>query len=355
MTPRQRWIATFEGRQTDRVTTDYWGTAEATAKLNTATGLQDDAMWRHLDVDLIKHVGARKFREGHPLIAHADQWGVVFRKMEYGTGDYNEVDVSPLAGAESVRDVENFAWPKVEDHDFSPVAEAVAKDDGYRFIRGGAYEPFLIYCAMRGMEQAFSDMVEKPEIAEAALAKLFDFHYEYNRRVFEAGAGKIQMFYLAEDLGGQHGPLFSLEMYRRFLRPGQQKMAALAHQYGAKVFYHTDGAARVFLKDLIEVVQIDLLNPLQWRCSGMELPELVRDFAAHVVFHGGIDNQQTLPFGTEAAVREEVRWVGSIMRQNKARWVCAPCHNIQSVSSVANVLALYDEAHQLEPWDSCRS
>ena len=34
--------------------------------------------------------------------------------------------------------------------------------------------------------------------------------------------------------------------------------------------YHTDGAARMFLPDLIDRVGIEILNPIQWRCPGMD-------------------------------------------------------------------------------------
>jgi uroporphyrinogen decarboxylase len=197
------------------------------------------------------------------------------------------------------------------------------------------------------MEQAYEDLIVSPEIADAIMGHLFDFHYELMRRIFEAGGGKIDLTYLAEDLGGQNGPLMSLELYRRFLRPGQKKMADLARSFGIHVFYHTDGAARMFLPDLIDVVGIEVLNPLQWRCPGMELAGLVRDFGRRVAFHGGIDNQQTLPFGTVEDVRREVREVGRVMAG--ARWICAPCHNIQAVSPVENVLAMYEEAARLKP------
>ena len=43
---------------------------------------------------------------------------------------------------------------------------------------------------------------------------------------------------------------------------------------------------------------IDILNPIQWRSPGMERDELKTDFGDQVVFHGGVDNQQTLAFGT---------------------------------------------------------
>ncbi len=344
MTPRERWLATLEGRPVDRLATDYWGTPEITAKIEAETGLAGDALWDHLGVDRLRALGPRSRISHHPDDPQANIWGIRHRRVDYGTGTYDEAVHHPLARVESVRDLDDFRWPRPEDMDVDGIREALASDDGTRLVRAGHYEPFLLYCGMRGMEQAYVDLIESPDLAEAILDRIFRFHFEVNRRIFEAGEGRIDLFYLAEDLGGQHGPLFSLDTYRRFLRPGQKRMAELAHSFGVRVFYHTDGAARPFLPDLIEEVGIDILNPLQWRCPGMDLPELVRDFAAHIAFHGGIDNQHTLPFATEAEVRAQVRWCADIMARHRARWICAPCHNIQSVTPVANVLAMYDEA-----------
>lgn len=366
MTSRERWLATLAGEEVDRVATDYWATEEFTAKLAAAVSPgaaggvagggseRGEALWRKLGVDLLQTLGPRRLVRGHADDPEASMWGVRYRRVAYGSGEgagaYMETCHAPLAHVESVRDVENFRWPSPDEFDYTVVREAAAGADGYRAIRAGSYEPFLLYCAMRGMEQAYEDLLVNPEIAEAILGKLFAFFYEHNRRILDAaGAGRVDLFYLAEDLGGQHGPLFGLETYRRFLLPGQREMAALAHRYGARVFYHTDGAARVFLPDLIEEVGIDVLNPLQWRCPTMELEALVRDFGGHIAFHGGVDNQQTLPFGTPAEVREQVRWIAEIMGKYGARWICAPCHNIQAVSPVENVLALYEEAMAVRP------
>ena len=113
-------------------------------------------------------------------------------------------------------------------------------------------------------------------------------------------------------------------MNRRFLLPNQIKMADLARSYGVHVMYHTDGAARAFLPDLIDRVGIEILNPIQWRCPGMEREKLAADFGSRIIFHGSIDNQQTLPFGTVGDVVGEVRESLNIYRD--VRWICAPCH-----------------------------
>jgi uroporphyrinogen decarboxylase len=122
-------------------------------------------------------------------------------------------------------------------------------------------------------------------------------------------------------------------------------MAELARSCGVHVMYHTDGAARPFLPDLIDRVGIEILNPIQWRCPGMERERLVADFGGRVVFHGSIDNQQTLAFGTPDDVAAEVRESIAIYRD--ARWICAPCHNLQPVTSTEKIVALYDTIHEL--------
>ena len=61
------------------------------------------------------------------------------------------------------------------------------------------------------------------------------------------------------------------------------------------------------MPDLIDRVGIEILNPIQWRCPGMERERLVADFGRRIIFHGSIDNQQTLPFGTVDDVVGEVR------------------------------------------------
>ena len=111
-------------------------------------------------------------------------------------------------------------------------------------------------------------------------------------------------------------------MYRRFLLPNQVKMADLARSHGIHVVYHTDGAARIFLPDLIDCVGIEILNPIQWRCPGMERERLVADFGGKIIFHGSIDNQRTLPFGTADDVAREVRESLDIYRN--ARWILRP-------------------------------
>jgi uroporphyrinogen decarboxylase len=339
MTPRERWLALLAGKMPDRTATDYQATDEVTERLRRDLDCADnESLYRKLGIDARRMIEP-VWRRPADLPAQADMWGIVYRSVSYGSGAYLEPHVLPLAGAQNVAEIHAHRWPSCDDFDYAAVTRAVERDDGYRPLHSGCYEPFLLYGYLRGLETSLEDLALRPEMADAILGHIFDFFIEHHRRSFEAGRGRIDLTYVAEDLGSQTGPLMSLGMYRRFLLPNQIKMADLARSFGVHVMYHTDGAARTFLPDLIDRVGIEILNPIQWRATGMEREGLVADFGGRIIFHGSIDNQQTLPFGTVDEVIREVRESVAIYRS--ARWICAPCHNLQPVSPTANIVAMY--------------
>jgi uroporphyrinogen decarboxylase len=345
MTPRERWLALLAGKQADRIPADYQATPEVTSRLLEDLRCADEAaLWRKLGIDKREYVEPKWKLAHHPEIPGGDLWGVRYRRIDYGAGVYDEPNHHPLAAADTVADVHRHRWPSPDDFDYGAITRAVEEDHGEYPLHAGWYEPFLLYGRMRGLQRAFEDLALRPQIADAVLGRLFDFHYEHHRRIFEAGRGRIDTTWVAEDLGSQTGPLMSLAMYRRFLLPNQIKMADLARSYGVHVMYHTDGAARMFLPDLLDKVGIEVLNPVQWRCPGMEREGLVRDFGCRLVFHGSIDNQQTLAFGSVDDVVREVRQSVAIYRG--ARWICAPCHNIQPITPTENIVAMYEALRQ---------
>jgi uroporphyrinogen decarboxylase len=175
------------------------------------------------------------------------------------------------------------------------------------------------------------------------LDKLFDLAYENTRRIYEQIPGRVTFSYIAEDLGSQTSLLFSPETIRTVFFPRMKRMMDLAHEAGVYVFTHSDGSIREIIPDLI-ALGIDLLNPIQWRCKGMERQALKRDFGEQVIFHGGVDNQVTLAFGTPDDVRREVQDNIDILGQNGG-YILAPCHNIQEISPPENIVALYEAGY----------
>ena len=345
MTPKERWRAIFEGERPDRIPTDYWATDEVTARLLRDLGCSTtEELYTRLHIDGLVTIDPPRSDEHKAGNPGADLWGLRRRLVGYEGGSYDEFDNHPLAHMTCVDELDAYAWPSADDHDYDAFRDMLSRAPAHRMIRSGNFEPFLLYCAMRGLEQAMMDLAAEPDFVTAALDHMFGYYFALAERTFEEGKGRIGVTYIAEDLGGQTSLLMSLPQIRRFFLPNQKKMADLARSYGIHVFYHTDGAVRPVIPDLLDVTGIELLNPIQWRCPGMEREGLVRDFGKRVVFHGAMDNQQTLPFGSAGDVRREVLQNIEIFRS--ARWVCAPCHNLQPVTPTLNIVRMYDTIHE---------
>jgi len=83
------------------------------------------------------------------------------------------------------------------------------------------------------------------------------------------------------------------------------------------------------------------LNPIQWSCGDWDLAELKRMYGKDVCFHSAVDNQYTLPFGTPVDVQKEVRHLIETLASDGTGFILGPCHNLQSNTSVENILVLY--------------
>lgn len=322
---------------------DYWATEEATQKLMAYLGCDtEDEMYAKLHIDKVVTVGPRYV--GPPIPKDQDVYGARYRRVDYGTGVYTECIYHPLAQYETVEEIkENFVWPSPDWYDYSVIPDQIKGKEDYP-IRGGGSEPFLVYCHLRGQEQAFMDLILNPEMVHYCLDQLFDFCYENTRRIYEQIPGKVMLTYVAEDMGSQESLLFSPAQIHEFLIPRMKRIIDLAHEAGAYVFHHSDGAIRPIIPDMIDA-GIDILNPIQWRCRGMEREGLKRDFGDKLVFHGGVDNQQTLVFGSVDDVRQEVADNIRILGKGGG-YILAPCHNIQAVSPPENIAAMYEAGYE---------
>jgi uroporphyrinogen decarboxylase len=341
MTPKERWLAVLQRKQPDRLPMDYWATKETTRKLlkhlGCATAWQ---MYKRLHIDRVfsvtpKYVGPR-------LKRNHDIYGRRYKKISYsgGAGAYRECVYHPLEKYHTVEEIErNYTWPTADWFDYSEIPQQAKYKARYP-IQGGGSEPFLIYKDLRGMEQAYMDMALNPELVHYCLDKLFDFCYQNTLRIYEQLPGQVMLSYIAEDFGGQETLLFSASMIREYFIPRMKRMIDLAHSAGVYAFFHSDGAIRSILPDMIGA-GIDVLNPIQWRCNGMERAALKHDFGDQVIFHGGMDNQHTLPFGSVADVRQEV--IDNIEKLGKSGgYILAPCHNIQVITPPENIVTMYE-------------
>ena len=149
----------------------------------------------------------------------------------------------------------------------------------------------------------------EPRLADEVSERILAGKLAFYDRVFEETGDLLDVVCEADDLGTQRGPLISPETYRKRIKPFQARLFAHIRRKapGVKIFYHSCGAVAEFIPDLIEM-GVDALNPVQVSAAGMEPLALKREYGREIAFWGGgIDTQRTLPRGTPAQVREEVR------------------------------------------------
>lgn len=105
------------------------------------------------------------------------------------------------------------------------------------------------------------------------------------------------------------------------------------------------------IEDFIDA-GFDILNPVQCSASNMDPQELKLRFGDRITFWGGgIETQNTLPFGTPDEVREEVRDRIQTFGQGGG-FVFSAVHNIQPQTPVENLLAVYRAIHEFGGYSS---
>ncbi len=343
MTSRERWLEVLHRRKPDRLPTFLTATPEALVNLYRYLQVPDyEAACRKLDIDLCLWVEPRY--AGPKLAPNTTVFGAHYQDIAYNGGVYTGldgvVDHHPLARYKTVEEIEaHYTWPSADWWDFSHLAKEIRGKEDWVIIGGGS-EPFMDYKEqLRGTEQAFIDLYDNPEIVHYCLGKLYDLCYEKTQRLYEAIPGRVLVSWVAEDMGTQESLLYSPQHIRQYFLPHMKRMISLAHEAGAFVFHHSDGAVRPIIPDMIRL-GIDVLNPIQWRCQGMDRQGLADDFGKQVIFHGAIDNQYTLAFGSEQEIREEVFENVRVLGAYNG-YLPGPCHNIQVTSSPQNMVAMY--------------
>lgn len=352
MTARERILATLHRQPVDRLPVDLWHTPEIAAALRQHCGVTDDfAMWQALGLDKIvwafmdyrTDVGERAGAQsgaGAESGGSRTLWGVPLREIQAGAAHYAEFGAAPLLGFDTPAALADYPWwPQLERFDYAG-ATAQARHAAQEFAVIGPWVSCLeIYCQLRGLEQAMLDVAESPELVDAILDRVEAIQTEMMQRFFAQARAHLDLVFISDDVGGQQSLLISPAAWERHLQPRLRRWCDLIHAHGLQVFYHTDGAARPLLKPILDC-GVDVLNPIQHACPGMDMAELKQAFGHRVIFHGGVDNQSVLPRGTVAAVRAETRRCLATLGAGREGFICCSCHNVQPGTPLENILAM---------------
>ncbi len=296
-----------------------------------------------------------RFREKGGYESFIDEWGIGWRKPKDG-GFYYDMYHHPLAAASSLDEFRTYPFPDpLDDQRFVTLreqAEAAVARGKAAVLAGPSAGIAEVYSWLRGYEQYYIDLALNPDYVACMLDRLVDYKCAFWERALDEVGDLVDVVVEADDLAGQKRLLMAPTTYRRLIKPRHRRLFSfIKEQAPVKLFYHSCGAVRPLIPDLIEA-GIDILNPVQISAEGMDLGELKQKYGQDLVFWGGgVDTQRILNTGTPKAVKESVRRNIQALVPGGG-FVFAAVHDIQSDVPPENIVAMWEAWNEYGVYES---
>ncbi|MGC9347238.1 MAG: uroporphyrinogen decarboxylase family protein [Anaerolineae bacterium] len=201
---------------------------------------------------------------------------------------------------------------------------------------------------IRDVEEWYISTVTRRDYVKSIFEHQCEIGIENLARIYEVVGDRVAaVLVTGTDFGTQRGPFISLKAYRELYQPFHTRVNEWIHENtNWQSFIHSCGSVWKLIPAFIEA-GFDILNPVQCSAADMDPERLKATFGDQVTFWGGgVDTQKTLPFGTPEEVREEVAERVRIFGTGGG-FVFNTIHNVQPMSPVENVLAMYKTVREV--------
>jgi len=265
-----------------------------------------------------------------------DFWDIEWVKK----GAFNQIIKHPLIYADEDK-ISAYEFPHNKVNELTDNLCVLESKSSEYFI-GCDISPclFEMYNRLRGMENALMDIVLYPEMFATIMEKCTD----HSLALAKNSSNRLSLDWLwtGDDVGGQNAMMMSPKCWRERIKPQLERIFRFGKQQGLWVAYHSCGSIRDIIPDLIEI-GLDVLNPIQCNCPGMDPSDLKKEFGDSLTFMGGVDTQDLLPNGTEHEVQREVSKLLDRVAHGGG-YILAASHTIPPETPLDNIFALYSVA-----------
>ncbi len=347
-------LSTMEGKSEEKLL-DFLGYKKEKPEeklLFGKTKKLDERILKHFDVDT-RSVGTIMTPEDslfqkisdHEYI---DEWGI----RRVFTGLYWEAVNTPLKDA-TVEELESYRFPNPnsisgEELDrYEREARRLYEETDYVICgEHPVYGVFELGCWMCGFDDFLYRLAAEPEFVEV----FFDKVLSYQKRVIELYYGKIGKYIhytsSGDDFATQNGPFISPAMFAESVKPYLAERIRYTKQFtDAYYLHHSCGSVFMLLDEIIDS-GVEILNPIQPKAKDMAASKLKEAYGDKIVFHGGIDTQEILPFSEKTVVKETVSEVIETMNKGGG-YIFAAAHNIQEDVNPENLTTMLETAREV--------
>lgn len=358
MTSKERVMRTFAYEKTDRVPIDYSANPTIHSRFCRYLGMPNDDMGKLMDALGCDYrsvwpafVGENRFpcpegRNVDPVT------GVISRWVENESGGYWDFCDFPLQDADE-ETIANWHVPSPDEFSFDFIGDALRQHKDYAVYIGSAGTADIINSTGRimGMEDTLVNLMTEDEATMTYVRRSCALELALMERLLDRFGKQIDFVWIGEDLGTQHTPMISLDMYRRVLRPLHQQYIDLARAYGKPVMVHTCGSSSWVYEDFIDM-GVSAVDTLQPEATNMSPAYLKEHFGGRLNFHGCISTAGPLAYGSTDDIIGQVRETLEIMKPGvhgtqTGGYHFSPTHLIQDNTPPENIYAMYQAAHDL--------
>ncbi len=196
---------------------------------------------------------------------------------------------------------------------------------------------------IRDIEEWYISTVTRREYIKEVFSSQVEIAINNFESLYQAVGNKVHIVFVdGTDLAAQNTLFCGPETYRELYLPFSRELNDWIHTHTEwKTMKHCCGGCEPLIEGFIEA-GFDILNPIQTSAKGMDPQYLVDKYGGRIVFWGGgVDTQETLPFGRPEEIRQQVTERVQIFNSKKG-FVFSTVHNIQCNTPVENVLAMFE-------------
>ncbi len=342
MTSKERVHAALSRKPVDRVPIFIWFHLDTTRRLASLLEIPPSFVGEAMGNDIRQTwVNNNHAMEGivheNEGDEHTDFWGIHWRRVDR----FNQIAGFPLENAERDQ-ILTYRFPYDHVEELLNQMTPVLKDATTCFI-GCDISPcvFEMYFRLRGMGNALADMASDDELTREMFRRSADFSITLAGQVCKRFP--LDWLWTGDDVAGQDSMMMSPSMWRDQIKPELQRIFNVGKAADLWLAHHCCGSLRPIIPDLIEM-GIDVLNPIQSNCPGMDPLELKKEFGHDLAFMGGVDTVDLLPHGTVNEVRKTTARLLQGMTTDGGGYILAASHTIPPETPDENIFALFTEA-----------
>lgn len=215
--------------------------------------------------------------------------------------------------------------------------ETFGPDMGYCFILSDPYKES--WKSIGGMQNLLICMMEYPELA----AGLFRVTTDYLHGLIDMAADMgVESYIMPGDYAMETGLIFSLDLYRKFLKPMHIEIIDHVHERGGLIAKHSDGDDWKLIPDWVEI-GFDGFHPVQPQC--MDIGEVKEYLKGKMAVLGNIDCRTLLVTGTPEEVRQTVKETISIAAPGGG-YIMTSSNSVHPGCKPENYLAMVETLHE---------